>query len=192
MLLMESLWKYRWWVSGIFFVVLTFLLIWLFGDVSCRDGWGSSSIGRQGACSHHGGVKSNIGLLFLISFLGVFFFSAWFHKLYEERFGCIVCTKVPRHPMERELSSLKPYVYINQATGCIRSRIGFQCFLCENNFLKGTEYAAQNQFGKRNKFCLSCSQEIPLVNEMRANSINLKRQSLFKEINNYYENEANK
>lgn len=24
----------------------------------CSDGWGSSSIGSRGACSHHGGVSS--------------------------------------------------------------------------------------------------------------------------------------
>lgn len=27
------------------------------GPVRCRDGWHSSSIGTQGACSHHGGVR---------------------------------------------------------------------------------------------------------------------------------------
>lgn len=32
---------------------------------SCRDGWDSPSIGRQGACSHHGGVKRHGDLAFL-------------------------------------------------------------------------------------------------------------------------------
>jgi len=189
---MKSLWKYRWWVSGIFFVVLTFLLIWLFGDVSCQDGWGSSSIGRQGACSHHGGVKSNIGMLFVISVLVTFFLSAWFHNLYEERFGYIVNTKVPKHPMESELSSLKPYVFIKQAKGCIRSKKSFECFLCEKTFPKGTDYAVQNQFGKRNKFCLPCSKNISAFNESRVTSINLKRQLIRKTITDYYESEASK
>lgn len=31
---------------------------WLNGPPTCRDGWASGSIGRQGACSHHGGVGS--------------------------------------------------------------------------------------------------------------------------------------
>ena len=29
------------------------------GPASCRDGWHSPSIGRRGACSHHGGVASS-------------------------------------------------------------------------------------------------------------------------------------
>jgi hypothetical protein len=29
------------------------------GPARCRDGWASPSIGRQGACSHHGGVSTS-------------------------------------------------------------------------------------------------------------------------------------
>jgi hypothetical protein len=29
------------------------------GPTTCRDGWDSPSIGRQGACSHHGGVDDS-------------------------------------------------------------------------------------------------------------------------------------
>ncbi len=29
---------------------------WMLGPATCRDGWASSSIGIQGACSWHGGV----------------------------------------------------------------------------------------------------------------------------------------
>lgn len=29
---------------------------WFFAGQRCSDGWASPSIGRQGACSHHGGV----------------------------------------------------------------------------------------------------------------------------------------
>jgi hypothetical protein len=42
----------------------------------CADGWRSSSIGRQGACSHHGGVVYKNGLLW-IPFSVVYF---WFVK----------------------------------------------------------------------------------------------------------------
>jgi hypothetical protein len=42
-------------IAGILvFVALQFLL----PPVVCRDGWRSSSIGRKGACSYHGGVIS--------------------------------------------------------------------------------------------------------------------------------------
>ena len=33
----------------------------------CMDGWGSPSIGRQGACSHHGGVQPQPATAFFIS-----------------------------------------------------------------------------------------------------------------------------
>lgn len=31
----------------------------LVGPIRCEDGWHSPSIGRQGACSHHGGVDDS-------------------------------------------------------------------------------------------------------------------------------------
>ena len=53
------------------FVVFTVtrLLIGDFFDERpvCMDGWGSPSIGRQGACSHHGGVKPQPATAFFIS-----------------------------------------------------------------------------------------------------------------------------
>lgn len=36
------------------------------GPTTCADGWASPSIGRQGACSHHGGVDGSAGLWGLI------------------------------------------------------------------------------------------------------------------------------
>src|SRR5438093_10276999 len=39
----------------------------------CSDGWASPSIGRQGACSHHGGVSGASGLIGTL----VFFASIW-------------------------------------------------------------------------------------------------------------------
>jgi hypothetical protein len=34
------------------------LVTWTYVGMTCADGWGSPSIGKQGACSHHGGVVS--------------------------------------------------------------------------------------------------------------------------------------
>jgi hypothetical protein len=31
-------------------------ITWFYLGGTCRDGWGSPSIGKRGACSHHGGV----------------------------------------------------------------------------------------------------------------------------------------
>ena len=50
-------------VALVSFFVLQNLLTILFnnmlGPVTCRDGYASSSIGRSGACSSHGGVDSS-------------------------------------------------------------------------------------------------------------------------------------
>ncbi len=49
------------------------------GPVVCHDGWHSSSIGRQGACSHHGGVnrgpQDTVGVIsFFTGVFGGFYF----------------------------------------------------------------------------------------------------------------------
>ena len=44
-------------------------IIWAAPKTACRDGWLSPSIGRQGACSSHGGVARGIGLRGRIIFL---------------------------------------------------------------------------------------------------------------------------
>ena len=38
------------------FLLIYIPALFVAGPVTCRDGWGSPSIGRRGACSHHGGV----------------------------------------------------------------------------------------------------------------------------------------
>jgi hypothetical protein len=44
--------------SGLLAFVVSFVgLLVLFGPTTCNDGWRSPSIGRQGACSWHGGVN---------------------------------------------------------------------------------------------------------------------------------------
>lgn len=55
--------------------IITFLVIWfglalLSGPATCRDGWHSSSIGKRGACSHHGGVKNSSSVFFLLALIG--------------------------------------------------------------------------------------------------------------------------
>jgi hypothetical protein len=52
---------------GIIVTLVLIVFFWQFlPEIICKDGWRSSSIGRQGACSHHGGVKSNGIYVFLI------------------------------------------------------------------------------------------------------------------------------
>jgi hypothetical protein len=51
------------WAVGI----ICFILMGFFVPAAtCVDGWKSPSIGRQGACSHHGGVKDYGGVYLLI------------------------------------------------------------------------------------------------------------------------------
>lgn len=67
---MKFLRRYSGWASIIAGLMVFFALAkltgFLLGPVTCRDGWASSSIGRQGACSWHGGVDNSRGFLILI------------------------------------------------------------------------------------------------------------------------------
>jgi hypothetical protein len=62
---------------ALFFVVWIFGLL-LAGAVTCADGWASGSIGRHGACSHHGGVNTLPRALALLLALVV---AIVFHKV---------------------------------------------------------------------------------------------------------------
>src|SRR3974377_297443 len=62
-------------IEIVIFLILQNLLTILFdetlGPVKCRDGYASSSIGRSGACSSHGGVdRSRDALIALLSVAG--------------------------------------------------------------------------------------------------------------------------
>jgi hypothetical protein len=63
--------KPRWkWhiIAGCLGGIICFLLLATFiPRAICVDGWQSPSIGRMGACSHHGGVKSHRVLYFIIA-----------------------------------------------------------------------------------------------------------------------------
>jgi hypothetical protein len=61
-------------VAIIFFVISLNVANAMFGPAKCRDGWASPSIGKQGACSSHGGVGGDPGPTTAIIF-GVF---GWF------------------------------------------------------------------------------------------------------------------
>lgn len=56
-----------WAPTLILFAAVWFVGILLAGTVTCSDGWASPSIGRRGACSHHGEVNSLPRLLALLA-----------------------------------------------------------------------------------------------------------------------------
>lgn len=52
------------WLAGMVGGFISFVVIsGMEGPLQCRDGWYSSSIGKQGACSHHGGVRRSSALM---------------------------------------------------------------------------------------------------------------------------------
>jgi hypothetical protein len=77
-------------IGVVAFLVSLIVLLILAGPLTCSDGWHSPSIGRQGACSWHGGVDYTPRFFaFLVSvFVGLFafFVSAWLaHKLSSKK-----------------------------------------------------------------------------------------------------------
>jgi hypothetical protein len=59
-----------WAIGATAFLLVTVLVHLIGSSLVCRDGWSSSSIGHQGACSHHGGVddrKTGLGILLALA-----------------------------------------------------------------------------------------------------------------------------
>src|ERR671919_300543 len=57
-------------VKWIIVPVIFFLLVYFIPESTCRDGWESPSIGRQGACSYHGGVVNPLEVIFNYILIG--------------------------------------------------------------------------------------------------------------------------
>src|SRR5436190_20034704 len=50
------------------------------GGGGCSDGWASPSIGRQGACSHHGGADKSGAVIATIGLFAGVYAGAWVAK----------------------------------------------------------------------------------------------------------------
>jgi len=73
-------------IGLIVFIVLNMLGNTVIGKTVCNDGWRSPSIGVQGACSHHGGVKTWPGTVaFFLSIGGGIFAGAWYSERSKKR-----------------------------------------------------------------------------------------------------------
>jgi hypothetical protein len=60
------------WAAGIGSAIFSIVaLVYVLGPATCRDGWASPSIGRSGACSHHGGVSGRDWVTFLGVVIGI-------------------------------------------------------------------------------------------------------------------------
>lgn len=104
--------KDRIWLIGIgVFIGSMILLSILFGAAVCSDGWASPSIGRRGACSHHGGVDKTAGVIKLFlsiaaTWWAVFAYSAGREKWLAKRRETSEATK----PATAEKPAITPHI----------------------------------------------------------------------------------
>ncbi len=50
----------------------------------CADGWNSLSIGKMGACSHHGGVVTNLSVVGYVLFIVFIVFLIYKYKTFQK------------------------------------------------------------------------------------------------------------
>lgn len=69
------------------FLVLQVIASLVLGETTCSDGWASRSIGKQGACSHHGGVDGSVGVvIFLMAIAaGWSFYASSISRHFDEK-----------------------------------------------------------------------------------------------------------
>ena len=87
------------------FVLSILLLSFLLGPTTCNDGWHSPSIGKQGACSWHGGVNNTPQFLSFLArvFVGlvVYALSHWRELKRQEELQAILYREEPA-PIDNE------------------------------------------------------------------------------------------
>jgi len=183
------LYKYRYHATIFTFLALLILGNILFGYTGCRDGWSSPSIGTQGACSHHGGVTSNFGLIFIIVGAISFRLYSFVNSRYRVYGNIVVSDKFPPHPLEEEVTKIRLFKKYLVPIGEAKSRKNFQCNLCEDNFSKGKAYMYAPKGNYRIKYCSDCASWLPVVNkaiEAEEAEYSKERVSKLNEIKEYY------
>jgi hypothetical protein len=114
-----ALWTNPWLRGLMTFLILRIAVSPFLGSTRCRDGWASASIGRQGACSWHGGVGTREGqwmifLAFVVSVaVGI---HAAFRKEAAEKAATVALprmppsavTRVPAPPVQKEEKKAAP------------------------------------------------------------------------------------
>jgi len=70
--------KLTWWTVGA--IIVSNIAIAINGNyTSCEDGWASSSIGKQGACSWHGGVVTRLNDFgWAVTLIGIAIIIIWY------------------------------------------------------------------------------------------------------------------
>jgi hypothetical protein len=110
------------WVAGI--AVLVALNVWFVPDATCADGWESGSIGRRGACSWHGGVRSSPwGFAALIASVIVGVLIAKFEEISDWFTGWRKRRRAEKQaPSSKKQRILTPYGTLEQYETLLRQR----------------------------------------------------------------------
>lgn len=187
------LYKFRYALAIVFFILCNYLLQDKFGFTGCADGWNSPSIGKQGACSHHGGVESNRTLLLIISIVGsvVFFFVVSSqYRIYD---NIIVSSNFPEHPLESYRSKDEYPSTFQTPTKEAKSRKNFVCKVCKQTFKAGEKYQYYDNGRYRVKYCQNCAKNLVSINAIQSRKqqeyLNA-REVRSKEIKAYYTKHA--
>ncbi|NMP78785.1 hypothetical protein HHE92_03095 [Pseudoalteromonas arctica] len=136
-------------------VTLSFLLfiglLEFFGGSSCASGWVSSSIGKRGACSSHGGVVNYTSYLIVASVIfGILLFN-YLENKYVKRRGYLVRSNLKPHPLELLEGSLPPSLKS-------KSRKVYGCVSCYKKINVGDTYYYHTT--RHKKYCESCKNNL--------------------------------
>lgn len=184
---------HRSWISVVTFFLILSIADHLFGYTSCRDGWDSPSIGNRGACSHHGGVDSNGGVLFMLSAVATLVLWGRIDAKYRVFGRYIVPSSLPRHPRESELMPPARISLHKAAKLSAKSRRSFTCKGCRKEFPAGTEYRYHVEHSERVRYCHTCAKGRPALNaaiKAERDAASRQWEALKKEIDAYYERHA--
>lgn len=152
------------------FSVILFVLAFFIGKniegpsyVGCADGWNSPSIGRMGACSHHGGVvrKTTGFISFFIALALGFGANSLVGSLFKEKYGYIVRSNLADHDLQKEIDSRKSLPVYTKITHFKEARKSWSCRICKTiikpNEKYGWKYAKRDSREKELKFCMPCT-----------------------------------
>lgn len=130
---------FKTWVA--IFVCSLILLAILFGGAVCADGWHSSSIGIQGACSHHGGVRHMGFFIFICATLisSVIVFLLYRNQFTIERIKNIIDLFKRLNPIQQFLE----FEYRNSNNELIIFKIKPKCI---EKLLSPNEYTEYEHF----------------------------------------------
>jgi len=142
------------------FVLSIVLLSFLLGPTTCSDGWHSPSIGKQGACSWHGGVNNTPQFLsFLASvFVGlvVYALSHWRELKRQEELQAILYREEPA-PIDNEarekVENLRKFIKTTRAAKAEVSYGGVTCPLCGS----AMERRLARKGPRKGKYFFGCS-----------------------------------